>query len=69
MDAERKLMYDGAKIVYAPVVEFSDKTVRASWSNAAVAAIAAFDSTTPAVAGAGNGAGLVGGQPRNRHES
>ena len=53
LDADRKLTFEGGKLVYAPIIEFTDKALRNAWSDAAVAAIASVDSTTPAFAGAG----------------
>lgn len=51
LDADRKLMVDEAgKIVYAAVVDFADKAIRARWSTEAVAAIDEYLISTPTAA-------------------
>lgn len=55
IDSNHKLMLDDGKILYAAIVEFSDKHIRRIWSNQAVAAIEAYrNSKAPASAGAMN---------------
>ena len=67
LDADRKPLIDGkGKLAYAPVVEFVEPKLRYKWSAAAVAAIEAYQSTTPAEAGAMNGRNPVSGEARGR---
>jgi hypothetical protein len=52
LDADKKLVLEGGKIAYGPIVEFTDKRVRYKWSSQAVAAIDEFlDGKAPARGG------------------
>lgn len=58
LDSDKKLTFEGGKLLYSPIIEFTDKALRSAWSDAAVAAIAAVaNSTTPTSAGANAGVG------------
>ena len=65
LDADRKVMLDETgKVLYAVTIDFTTKAVRSRWSDAAVAAIEAYQSTTPAEASVVNGRDSSGGQPQ-----
>lgn len=58
LDANKKVIVDGGKVVYSPIIEFADKSIRFKWSAQAVAAIDEYlaGSKAPAeAAGAMNG--------------
>ncbi len=56
LDSDKKLTFEAGRLVYAPIIEFADKSLRSAWSDAAVAAIASADSTTPTTSvGVGKG--------------
>ncbi len=56
LDADRQVMLEGGKVLYAPVVDFTDKSIRYKWSAAAVAAIEGYlKCKEPAAAGPMNG--------------
>jgi hypothetical protein len=65
LDGDKKVIFDGGKVAYAPVIEFVDKATRYKWSAQAVAAIDVYlKSTTPAEASVVNGSTPGGGQPQ-----
>ncbi len=64
LTSSRELVIEGGKVAYAPVIEFVDPKIRFKWSDAAVAAIADFQSKAPAEASAMNGRDSSGGQPK-----
>jgi len=62
LDADRKPIIEGGKVVYAPVIDFADKSLRFKWSAQAVKAIDEYlQSKEPAGAGSMNGGEASGG--------
>jgi len=67
LDGDKKPMLENGKVIYAPVIDFADKSLRFKWSAQAVAAIDAFlDSKAPtkeqAGAMSGGEAAMAGNQ-------
>jgi len=58
LDGDKKVILDGGKVAYAPVVDFVDKAIRYKWSAAAVKAIDEYLAQSKAPA---DGAGAMNG--------
>lgn len=68
LDADKKVMLEAGKVLYAPIVDFADKKIRYRWSDAALAAIDEhLDGKAPATAGAMNGRETQGSAARGRN--